>query len=316
MEVTPTHPQLGAALRAMAASARHFGDANRWRPNADSAEGATWRAAADTKDPLSLTLVEADVHAVLLVRSALAHTDEVGRAISNRQPFLPLSVGRVALEHALRALYLTDEDATLEERAARRLDELFFAIRESDWRRKGAAKMKEVDADQIAGVDQALAEVKARAEALGLTVTTTSKGNRVTASGRPSAMDLAEHYLSGENPGVLNFLLRGHGAIIHGIETGLLASARDDFDLDLGLNVPVPGLSEAPVLAFELLGIPPAIDNAFRSMASRFGWPADGKAWRKFDQSRTRLFDVWTRAVNDAPADDVVPTAIGLFETS
>ena len=300
----------------MAASARQFGDANRWRPNAASRKAATWRTAADTRDPLSFTLVEADVHAVLLVRSALAHTHEVGRAISSRQPFLPLSIGRVALEHALRALYLTDEDAPPEERAARRLDELLFAIKESDWRRKGAAKMKDVDADQNAGVDEALAGVEARAEALGLTVTTNKKGSRVTQEGRPSTMDLAEHYLSGENPGVLNFLLRGHGAIVHGIETGLLASARDDFHAELRLNVPVPGLSDVPVLAFELLGIPPAIDNAFRSMASQFGWPADGKPWRKFEQSRTRLFDVWTRAVNAAPPEGVGRTAIGLFGTS
>lgn len=127
-------------------------------------------------------------------------------------------------------------------------------------------------------------------------------------------MRLAEQYLSGEHTGVLDFLVRGHGAIIHGVETALLASAVDDFDPETGLNMPAPGLTDAPALAFELLGLPPALDNAFRSVASRFGWPADGTAWRKFEQARTQLFDVWTRAVNEASDTDAGPTAIGLFD--
>jgi hypothetical protein len=106
MAATPPHGQLGSALRTFSAAARRLGDDNRWRPNLGSDEAATWKTAAATRDPLSLTLVEADVHAILLVRSALAHADEVGRAISNQQPLLPLSIGRVVLKHALRSLHL------------------------------------------------------------------------------------------------------------------------------------------------------------------------------------------------------------------
>lgn len=313
MEATPTYGQLGVTLRTFSSTARRLGDANRWRPNPDSAEAAVWRTASSTRDPLSLTLVEADVHAVLLVRSALVHVDEVGRAISSRQPLIPLSAGRVTLEHALRALYLTDEDLSPTERAEHRLDDLLYAITESGRRRHGAAKIPDVDADQIVGVDDALANVKMRAQALGLTFTATKKGNRVSQRGRPSTMRLAEHYLSGEHSGVLEFLLRGHSAIIHGIETALLASAVDDFDPATGLNMPTPGLADPAGLAFELLGIPPALDNAFRSVASRFDWPPYGKAWRKFDQARAQLLKVWTRAVDQGTETDARPTLIDLF---
>jgi hypothetical protein len=111
-----TYAQLGSALRGVSASATHLGDKNRWRAAPGSATEEYWRGAAATQDPLQLTLAEADVHAVLLMRSALAHADVVGRAVSQRRPFLPHSVGRIVVELGLRAQYLMDREATPMER--------------------------------------------------------------------------------------------------------------------------------------------------------------------------------------------------------
>lgn len=313
MTASPTHAQLGAALRGISAAARRVGDQSKWRPHPGSESSDVWRAAADTRDPLWVTLVESDVHATLLLRSALAHIDEVGRAVGKRQPFLPLSTGRVALEHSLRCLHLMDVDLTDAERAERRLDELLYAITESDRRRLGFAQRANIDLEQIPDTASTLQEVQERATALGLTITTTSNARRVSALGRPSTMRLAEQYLSGEYPGVLELLLRGHGAIVHGLETALLVSATDTYDPDTGLSMPIPALSEPPVLAFELLGLPPAIDNAFSSIATRFAWPTLGRPWTKYSHERMHLLDVWTRAVNEGTEGDTEPSTIGIF---
>ena len=77
--------------------------------------------------------------------------------------------------------------------------------------------------------------------------------------------------------------------------------------------MPAPGLADAPGLAFELLGVPLALDNAFRSVASRVRLACGRDGVAKFEQARTQLLDAWTRAVNEAPDTDG-PSAIGLFD--
>jgi hypothetical protein len=161
----PTHAQLGSALRAAAASSRRFGDEHKWRAAPGSKTAATWKAASDTEDPLHLTLTEADVQAVLLVRSALAHAEEVGRAISVGRPFLPHSVGRIAVEHALRALHLTDQSATPAERAARRFDDLLYAITEGERQRASFAKRAQLPSEGFGDMTDVLDQVERRRSA-------------------------------------------------------------------------------------------------------------------------------------------------------
>jgi len=286
MNALPTHPQLGGALRVAVASARHFGDENKWRAAPGSQAAATWTAASG-RDPLQLTLTEADVEAVLLIRSALAHADEVGRAISGRRPFLPQSIGRTAVELALRALHLADENATPAERAERRLNNLLYTITEGERRRQGYARKGNLSLDS----DPHAPDVEERIAALGLTVTDTKNGGRhVGERPRPSTMALAETYLAGSYAGVPEFLVRGHGANIHGIETALLASTTGEFDPTTGITMPSPVLRDTPTLAFELLGIPLSLDNAFRAVAARLEWPAEGRAWRTWDRDRDRFW--------------------------
>lgn len=306
MDALPTHAQLGAALRTAVASARRLGDENNWRAAPGSETAVIWTAAVKTRAPLQLTLTEADVHAVMLVRSALAHADEVGRAISGRRPFLPQSIGRTAVELALRALHLTEESATPAERAERRLNDLLYAITESERQREGYAKKANLSPDEVGDMAHARAEVEQRAAALGLTITNTKNGGRrVSARVRPSTMALAETYLSGSHAGIPEFLVRGHGANIHGIETALLASTTGQFDPTTGITMPNPVLRDPLNLAFELMGVPLSLDNAFRAVASRLEWPAAGKAWRTWDRNRERFLKTWMNAVNAAQEDEV-----------
>jgi len=309
----PTHPQLGAALRATAASARRLGDANNWRPVAGSDTASSWEAAAETQDPLQVTLTEADVQAVLLVRSALAHADEVGRAISSRQPFLPHSIGRITVEHSLRALHLAEQDAAPIQRAERRLDDLLYALTEGQRQRAAYTKKAKLDPSELPDTSHLRADIEARAAALGLTVVETRRELRVSTDGRKSTMALAETYLSGPYPGVAEFLIREHGAGIHGLETALLANSTDQFDPTTGINLPTPALPEPPVLAFTLLSVPLALDNAFRAVASRFEWPAAGKPWSTWDRDRNRLLQRWEDAIDAIDADTAGPAEMGLF---
>lgn len=316
MDRTPTHAQLGAAVRAYSASARRVGDANRWRAAPGSATATSWKAAADTQDSLQFTLTEADVHAVLLVRSALAHADEVGRAVSARQPFLPNSVGRIVVEHALRARFLLDEGATPLQRAERRLDDLLYAVTESERQREEFARQAGLGDGSLGDMSGVLKQVEARAVALGFTVfTTKTGGRRVSEAGRPGTGALAERYLAGEHPGVLALLVRGHAASIHGVETALLDAATDAFDPETGINMPQPMVMDAPRLSVALIGVPLALIATFDSLITRFEWPKEGSAWRAYERDRSRLLETWATAANAAD-EDPGPTEVALFGTS
>jgi len=251
-----------------------------------------------------MTLVEADVHGVLLVRSALAHADAVARAVSARHPFLPSSIGRIVVEHSLRARTLLDNEATPTERAERRLDDLLYAVTEAERQRNGFARRSGGDADSLDDASDMLQTVEARAATLGFKVTRTKTGGRrVSESGRPSTMSLAERYLGGEYPGVLEFLVRSHGASVHGVETALLDAAIDQFDPSTGINMPQPALMPAPLLSFALMGIPLATIGTLDALAARFEWPRDTKPGRGFDRDRSRLFQTWAAAANAAEVD-------------
>lgn len=315
MDAAPTHAQLGAALRAYSASARKVGDANRWRAAPGSATAAMWKAAADARGALEFTLTEADVHAVLLVRSALAHADDVGRAVSARQPFLPSSVGRTAVEHALRARFLLDDGATPRDRAERRLDDLLYAVTESERQREGFARQAGLAEGELGDMSAMLTQIEARAKALGFTVTRTKAGGRrVSESGRPGTGTLAERYLSGEHPGVLALLVRSHAASSHGVETALLDAATDAFDPETGVNMPQPAVPNATRLSIALMGVPLGLVATFDTLVTRFEWPKDGKAWRTYERDRTRLLETWSAAAN-APDEDPTPTEVALFGT-
>jgi hypothetical protein len=127
-------------------------------------------------------------------------------------------------------------------------------------------------------------------------------------------LSLAETYLSGPYAGVAEFLVRGHGASIHGIETAFLATTVDQFDPVTGINMPTPVLHDAPTLAFTLMGIPLALENAFRAVASSVEWPAAGKTWRTWDRDSKRLIDTWTSAVNAVSEDEAGPAALEMFD--
>ena len=314
MNASRTHRQLGAVLREYSASARKVGDENRWRVAPGSAEATVWKAAADTRGPLEFTLTEADVHAVLLVRSALAHADEVGRTISAQQPFLPNSVGRTVVEHALRARFVLDESATPQERAERRLDDLLYAVTEAERQREGFAKQAKLAEGELGDLSGRLKDVEARAAALGFTVTKTKAGGRrASDAGRPGTGSLAERYLAGEYPGVLGLLVRGHAASSHGVETALLDASTDEFDPETGIHMPQPAVMAPPLLSIALMGVPLALISTVDTLATRFEWPKDGKAWQALDRSRTRLLETWSAASN--AADEPGPGQVALFGT-
>jgi hypothetical protein len=126
----PTSRELAASLRRATEASVKAGDECSWVPAHGSMALPMWRLAAN--DLLALTIVEADTHAVLVVRSALEHTAAVAESIARERPFLPHSIGRTAVEHALRAMHYLDDQATDKERAARRLNELLYAIEEAE----------------------------------------------------------------------------------------------------------------------------------------------------------------------------------------
>jgi hypothetical protein len=84
------------------------------------------------KDALSQTVLEADMQGALLVRTSLEHLVTLAEAISRRRAWVPHTVARTAIEHALRARHLLDPQATDLQRAARRLNEWMYAISEAD----------------------------------------------------------------------------------------------------------------------------------------------------------------------------------------
>jgi hypothetical protein len=124
--------ELGASLKRVGEAFVRCGDAARWSPATGSATQETWRRASDPSYPLDRTLLEADVTATLLIRSAVDHTAAVGGAVSTARPLLPFTIGRTAVEHALRAVHLLDEDASPTDRAERRLNDWAYAVDEAE----------------------------------------------------------------------------------------------------------------------------------------------------------------------------------------
>lgn len=300
-------------MRGMAASATQFGDENRWRAAPGSAAEEYWGRAAANQDPLQFTLVEADVHAVLLVRSALPHADVIGRAISQRKPFLPYSIGRIVVELGLRAHYLMDGEATPKERTERRLDDLLHAISEKERQRSAFVRRANLSDDDVGDTGDVFLQVRKRVEALGLSVAKTRTGGlKVSEKGRPGTGTLAEKYISGEQAGVGEFLVRSHAANIHGMETALLDAAADQFDPVTGINMPAPSLGDAPMVALALMAVPLTMANAIRAVGARFEWPAVGKRREVWDRTNEHLLHLWAVAV-DALPNDVPPTTIGLL---
>ena len=313
MTIPPTHAQLGAALRSAAESARRLGDAYRWRPEPGSTAETRWQSASGS-DPLNLTLAEGEAHGVLLVRSALEHTSAVATAISSRRPFLPHSIGRTGLEHALRAHHLLDPDETPTVRAGRRLDEWLYAVTESGYRRIGIVKAGHPNSENLPDEEVMVERIRIRAVSLGMEMVKAGKaGYRVTQTGRASTMRLAESQLGAGGAGVPAFLIRNHAAVAHGVETGLLASAVDRIDLDTGTNVPEPTIAEPPDLAYGLMCVPLAMLNAVRALSLCLEWEESDSRWRDYTRDHARLIQTWERAVElslDAVAPDRPRTGI------
>jgi hypothetical protein len=292
-----THAQLGSVLRAFAGSASALGASHRWLPVHGSAARASWDA-AKTDDPLELTLTEADVHGVTLLRSALEHVDAVGSAVSGRRAYLPVTIGRSAVEHALRVQHLLDADEAPLTRARRRLDEWLYAVTESGFQRVGIQKASHPGSESMPDESAMVERIRLRAQELGFEMVKQKRtGYRVSERGRASTMRLAEDHLGAGGAGVPRFLIQNHGAVVHGVETGLLASAKDREDPETGLNVPEPAIADPPALAFGLMCVPLSAINAVRAVVLRFGWPDEGAPARRYMRDRDRLLEQWERAV-------------------
>lgn len=300
MTAVPTTAQLGAALKRMSESAQRAGDIYRWRPASESVAEGEWLAAANEKASLERTLVEADVAATLLLRASLEHATATATAITANRPYLPLSVGRTALEHALRAAYLIESDVSPLVRAERRLDDWLDALEESRRRREGIVKSGHSHADEIVDEVEALERVEARASALGLTFTPARRGRAATVTaGRPTTMALAEKLLSHSAAGMSSYLLRSHAAVAHGTEFGLLHATVENYDLSTGVNVFRPQALPAGERAFGLMGVALSVRNAFRAVARRYDWSHETREWRNFAKADEQLLTVWEAAVTD-----------------
>lgn len=122
----------------------------------------------------------------------------------------------------------------------------------------------------------------------------------VGTAGRPTTMKLAEIYTAGGASGIPSFTLRGHSALIHGTEIGLLncfTSEAPDPGLG-GVNLPRPSAMDPPALAFSLLGVLLTVVNATDAIRSRFDWSVDLSADRRQRQAVTRAVDIWSAAIN------------------
>jgi hypothetical protein len=303
---------LGSTLRECVESARALGAVHRWRPRANTEAASNWQAAA--QDLSARTLCEADVQAITLLHSGYEHAAATGQSISAGRPFLPHTLARTAMEHLLRAQHLLDMEAAPDERIRRRLNEWLYAIVESNYRRQGLLNMDPLTTGELDpldfGTDKAtmLAAVDERAAAVGETITTVGRsGKKVKvpyvagSTGRATSMSLAETYTAGGAAGIPSFTMRGHSALIHGTEIGLLScfSGEAPPDPTLGrVTVPRPAPMEPPTLAFSLLGVLLTVVNATDVIRDRFGWPADSKADRRQRQAATRAADFWATAIN------------------
>jgi hypothetical protein len=259
-------------------------------------------------------VVEADVSATLLTRSALEHAAEVADAISGRRAWVAHTLGRTAVEHALRAKHQLDDLASDLARAARRLNEWMYAIDEAAKLRKGVQQAGHPGSEGLPDLEEDRTRARARAVEIGLSVT--PEGNRVGTEGRASTMNLAERYLAGEHQGggkgMPSWLLRRHAAMDHGIETALLAATEAEVG-PAGVTLLVPKALAVPDLAFELMAVPLAIINSHRALRHRFEWP-EGKAATVALADQNRLLEIWEAAMTEH-LDAVAPLRgrTGLF---
>jgi len=124
---------------------------------------------------------------------------------------------------------------------------------ESDYRRQGliSSVLKTADwVDPEEPLDlgkskkERFAQISERAPATGEELSVTGKHAKllrvVGTDGRLSTMRLAELYTAGDASGIPSFTMRGHSAVTHGTETGILSHFADDSpeDPNLGGNRP------------------------------------------------------------------------------
>lgn len=308
--------QLGASLRALAEGCLTVGDQWAWEPAPDSKAAEDWGLDAYS-DALARTLAEADVHAVSLLRSALEHAVVTAQAISAGRAFVPLTTGRTATEHAVRAQYLFDAEAPRLERAARRMNEWLFAIEEREWQRKGIVAASHPGADQIEDSSRQLRLVEERVAALGLGLEKSRNGRRHISGyeERPGPMVLSERYLSDADAhGVTTAIFKTKHAFMHGLETGLLSAS---VEVPSSFEVQLMRPQQMPVgdLAFSLLQVAFSAFNATRAMAVRFERGGDGDvAWGRLIKNRESLLETWAAPISSG-LDEMAPDRprTGLF---
>jgi hypothetical protein len=296
--VTPVDAgQLGRALRRVVVSARRDGDDAGWQPAPGSTALQLWEHAPH--DALARTVVEAEMSATLLARSALEHAAEVADAITGRKSWVPHTLGRTAVEHALRAKHQLDDLASDLTRAARRLNEWMYAIDEAAKLRKGLQQAGHPGSEELPDLEADRERVRARARELGLAIS--AEGNRVGSEGRAKTINLAERYLAGEHQGagtgVPSWQLRRYAAMDHGTETALLLATAAEVG-PAGVTLLVPEAMPVPELAFELMAVPLAVINSHRALRHRFEWPASKAATVALDD-QNRLLEIWEAAMTE-----------------
>lgn len=294
--------QLGRSLRKSVVAAQRIGAANDWLPAGQRPEVSKQ---GDVTRLLTATCAEADAHAALLVQSSLEHSEAVALFISRRSPVLPHSVGRTAIEHAVRALYFLDPTVDEPERAARRLNEWLYALEETQRRRVGIVRAGHPGAELMNDEAPMRERIFVRATELGLTVNHTRKGAYVGDKPRASVTDLAEQYLSAPGgEGVSGAALRLHAGMVHGLETALL-SASEHGERE-GRRVATPKPMDPPLLAFHLMGVLVATVNAIRGLAARFDWDMEGRAAEVLAAKQAGAMDTWQLAIRKY-LDEVAP---------
>lgn len=289
--------ELGASLKRVGEAFIRLGNAEGWSPTVDSAALRTWERASGVSNPLERTLLEADVTAALLTRSAADHTIAVGDAISTTRPLLPFTIGRTAVEHALRAVHLLDGDTTPQDRAERRLNEWAYAVEEAERLRQGVLMHAPEGVGPLADHEGQRQAIRDRARSLDLAVSD-GKELRVGGVRRMSTMAIGEKYLAGEDgAGVVSVLLRQHAAADHGVETSLV-SAVEDFAGPAGVNIMRFVAAPVPRLAFGLLAVPLSVVRAMQELRRHYEWATTSPHAQQLDKEQARTLDLWKARVN------------------